>query len=145
MPGTDVPVEAVRAAANALLGTVSSATAHTVARRVFDAAAEAGYVLAPGPGDLGQGARLIGRERLRQVVEEEYFANHDARHTRGELVQAAIWYADETASVMDWPWGEFPKPKGEDRIRDLTKAGALIAAEIDRLAAARPVGLVVAR
>lgn len=39
------------------------------------------------------------------------------------------------ASVpTDWPWDdEWWKPVPDDRVRELTKAGALIAAEIDRL------------
>ena len=33
-----------------------------------------------------------------------------------------------------WPWnGSYWKPTPDDRIKELTKAGALIAAEIDRL------------
>ncbi len=95
--------------------------------------AEAGWVLAPGQHGIGRGIGLIAKERWRQVIVEEYYSNHDARHVNGELVQAAIYYADVTAPVMEWPWGEPPKPKGDDRIRDLAKAGALIAAEIDRL------------
>jgi hypothetical protein len=35
-----------------------------------------------------------------------------------------------------WPWAErFWKPTPDDRVRELVKAGALIAAEIDRLTA----------
>jgi hypothetical protein len=44
----------------------------------------------------------------------------------------AYWYTAE--SPQTWPWapGTF-KPSPEDRVRELVKAGALIAAEIDRL------------
>ena len=91
------------------------------------------------------GAKLIARERNRQVTKEKFTSAHDDEHELGEMTQAAIIYAtaevrqmkmenlDDPFWAEDWPWenGDFkPSP---DAIRNLTKAGALIAAEIDRL------------
>lgn len=91
--------------------------------------------------DKVDGASLIAAERQRQITAEGWTPEHDDEHGDGELVQAAACYAlpphyrvfDEDASApQDWPWdAEWWKPG--DRIRELVKAGALIAAEIDRL------------
>lgn len=78
------------------------------------------------------GADLIAAERKRQLEAEGWSFEHDDEHNRGELALAAAAYA--TGRVTLWPWpgeGSF-KPTG-DSTRDLVKAGALIAAEIDRL------------
>ena len=91
---------------------------------------------------MSTGIELIATERQRQIAEEGWTAEHDSQHTEGELAMAAIAYieADDTdepgklftAASGFWPWsGEWWKPK--DRIRNLVSAGALIAAEIDRL------------
>lgn len=95
------------------------------------------------------GVDLIRAERLRQIEEEGWSPDHDNVHTKGEMAGAAAIYAlhgcgfenphilearrpDVTHKVRIWPWADrFWKPS--DRIRDLVKAGALIAAEIDRL------------
>jgi hypothetical protein len=86
------------------------------------------------------GIELIAEERQRQIEKEGWTAEHDAEHKEGELAIAAACYAypnyDEDWAVqsqMQWPWEKhWWKPSG-DRKRDLAKAGALIAAEIDRL------------
>lgn len=93
----------------------------------------------------GPGIRLLTEERIRQITEEGYSNEHDAAHTSGDLVYAARAYAavydwskkitknQHTADQVGWPWGiEYWKPT-DDPIRNLVKAGALIAAEIDRL------------
>lgn len=98
------------------------------------------------------GIERIAAERQRQIDVEGYTSEHDDRHVRTELLSAAVAYASLTRDQqllpkasklvpgmvshyewMYWPnnWGEF-KPS-EDLIRNLEKAGALIAAEIDRL------------
>lgn len=88
------------------------------------------------------GASLILEERRRQIEEEGYDAMHDRHHTPQDLCRAAAAYAlheDHTDLVADgarnlWPWGaRFWKPKGH--LRNLVRAGALIAAAIDRLLA----------
>lgn len=91
------------------------------------------------------GVELIAKERQRQIDEEGWTAEKHDVHTRGELALAGACYAmwdpegvewtREDAhqyAIWLWPWDEeWWKPK--DRIRNLVRAGALIAAEIDRL------------
>lgn len=94
----------------------------------------------------------IAAERLRQIDGEGRTADHDDGYVAGELASAAAAYA-YVASVPDsmrrlvsgiysiqnlsriadlWPWeAHWWKPK--DRRADLVRAGALIAAEIERL------------
>lgn len=96
------------------------------------------------------GIELIAEERQRQIEIEGFDPGHDReRNDYGELARAAASYAfapfmiDEmregykTPDPM-WPrfWlAKWWKPSPHDRIRELQKAGALIAAEIDRLLA----------
>ncbi len=82
------------------------------------------------------GAESIAAERQRQIDEEGWTAKHDDTFWSGQLVYAAISYArarnrDSRPPGM-WPWtSEWWKPK--DYRSNLVRAGALIAAEIDRL------------
>lgn len=99
------------------------------------------------------GCDLILAERKRQIEAEGWSEQHDASHTHGELARAAACYAigspevkaprrvRQTTGVTTsesvifeqvWPWEERWWKAG-DRVRELVKAGALIAAEIDRL------------
>lgn len=87
------------------------------------------------------GADLIKAERKRQVIAEGWSSDHDDSHDLFELTRAAICYAraaaggggSKTEEPGDWPWTHACwKPK-DDEVRMLTIAGALIAAEIDRL------------
>ena len=84
------------------------------------------------------GIELIAKERRRQIFEEEHSQFDDMEHDCGELADAARCYAldpilkDPLCPPNDWPWvWDKWKPKGQ--IRDLVRAGALIAAEIDRI------------
>lgn len=96
------------------------------------------------------GAALIAAERRRQINVEQFDAIHDSTHNRGELLNAAICYAmddkqraavniaagGEMRSYFEWRWPfdtKWWKPSPADRVKELVKAGALIAAEIDRL------------
>ena len=88
------------------------------------------------------GAEAIEAERIRQMTEENFQADADDLYRQGELIQAAVCYAREhlgwAAGVWPWPmrWWK-PRTSRENLVR----AGALIAAEIDRLdraAAKRP-------
>jgi hypothetical protein len=90
--------------------------------------------------DYARGADLIREERRRQIEQEGYNDLHDRHHTPQVLCRAAAGYAlheDPSKLVADaaanlWPWSkEFWKPK--DQLRNLVRAGALIAAAIDRL------------
>ena len=92
---------------------------------------------------LKTGTELISEERTRQVEEEGYTAEHDAEHPTDDLVKAAIVYAwnyDEPPHSVHanrapsmWPWEESSWKPEDDPVRNLVKAGALIAAAIDRL------------
>lgn len=91
---------------------------------------------------LTRGAQRIAAERARQAMDEGYQTTIDAvinRDNPDMLARAATCYAlpaHERAGRVDllWPWpADAWKPTPGDRIRELEKAGALIAAEIDRL------------
>lgn len=94
------------------------------------------------------GAEQIAAERQRQIDAEGWTPDHDAHHLGDELAYAAIAYATPQVDrdfrynahgeliPHRWPWEQvFWKPAPDDRVRELVKAGALIAAEIDRLQA----------
>jgi hypothetical protein len=85
------------------------------------------------------GALLIAEERQRQIDHEGYDAPHDDEHDDGELLEAARCYlapwpdSEPGDPPEEWPWRVHHWNPGPDRKRDLVKAGALIAAELDRL------------
>lgn len=91
------------------------------------------------------GLNAIALERARQVIVEGWTPEHDDDHTDGSLAVAAACYAleeGERAQVvvdavdpMDaWPWhSDWDKRHKHPRLKQLAIAGALIAAEIDRL------------
>jgi hypothetical protein len=86
------------------------------------------------------GVEMITAERQRQIYAEGWTPEHDAGHEPEALARAAVCYAvppdgsRQHIVNVHWPWRrQFWKPTPDDRIRELTKAGALIAAEIDRL------------
>lgn len=102
---------------------------------------------------MANGVERIAEERARQVEQLGYTALHDSQHDDHDLAFAAACYASPAPVylvrvtehddpkkhgraewVQPWPneWGDF---KRSNRIDELTKAGALIAAEIDRLLA----------
>jgi hypothetical protein len=88
------------------------------------------------------GIELIAEERQRQIEVEGWTPEHDDVHVDGQLARVAASYAMPVGKGRidarrefflsgigeDW-W----KPSPDNRIRELVKAGALIAAEIDRL------------
>jgi hypothetical protein len=98
------------------------------------------------------GVELIAEERQRQIDIEGYNEEHDSQHKVSEFISAAGSYADsavmyalkEEGATNDaltngipflkksfvWGYDAF-KPTG--CLKDLIKAGALIAAAIDRL------------
>lgn len=89
------------------------------------------------------GAALITAERHHQVDVEGFTGGHDDDHEAGELVLAAYGYLTEHDAFGGepcgddppeaWPWGPKWWKPSPDPVRNLVKAGALIAAEIDRL------------
>lgn len=75
---------------------------------------------------------LIGEERRRQIVVEGYDQEHDDQHKDGEIVAAALIYADSTIRTMRGnEWGV--RPQKFTRERQLVIAAALLVAEIERL------------
>ena len=104
------------------------------------------------------GIDLIAEERQRQIDEEGWTAKHDDEHKTGHLALAAALYAtpiklyglnsSPTSLVAfdPWPWvvthnvdgahvhsKHWDKRMKHPRLRQLAIAGALIAAEMDRL------------
>lgn len=85
------------------------------------------------------GIEIIAAERKRQMTVEGWSASHDAAHTDQSIARAAACYAMPERFRPKrfrglWAWGmHWWKPDPDDRVRELAKAGALIAAEIDRL------------
>lgn len=85
------------------------------------------------------GVARISIERQRQLFAEGWSADHDAAHTGGELATAGACYAlangdtESTGVPAAWPFEASWWKPSDDPIRNLEKAGALIAAEIDRL------------
>ena len=79
------------------------------------------------------GAGLIAAERQRQVSEEGWTPEHDDEHIDGYLAIAA---AHLCCGFSD-RWGLYDKHR-HNRQRQLVIAGALIAAELDRLARTAP-------
>lgn len=98
-----------------------------------------------------KGVEMIAVERLRQIEKEKWTPEHDQEeHNDGTMATAAACYAMpipvRNQKVLShplwyslWPWDcrwFNPAPNNkEGRLKDLRRAGALIAAEIDRLLA----------
>ena len=96
----------------------------------------------------GEGAARIIAERGRQKSVEGWTPEHDAQHDDGSLAIVAACYAlNKMPDYEDywyaetcewWPWHpNWDKREKHDRERSLEIAGALIAAELDRLAELR--------
>lgn len=86
------------------------------------------------------GVHIIERERNRQLLDEGFNCVRDDKYINEELALATVSYAMPPRKrsfdwqFIYWPWDEkWWKPTPKDRVRELAKAGALIAAEIDRL------------
>lgn len=107
--------------------------------------ADCGLLIQP-TGATEDGATMIAAERRRQVKTEGWTAEHDDDWEDGQLGRAAEAYrlaasgmlAGSTAKTWKvpphiWPWAHCWWKPSDDPIRNLVKAGALIAAEIDRL------------
>lgn len=91
---------------------------------------------------------LVIKERMRQVDKygytDEHIKNSPEDYGDEELARAAAVYSlpegyrfwsegrDRVSSFFPWD-NEYWKPSPDDRIKELTKAGAMIVAEITRL------------
>lgn len=101
---------------------------------------------------MKSGVDLIKEERERQIKQEGWDSVHDDKHARGQLAIAAACYAAKGSGTEvnvihsnierlssgyieeAWPWSpKWDKRGTHDDKRCLVIAGALIAAEIDRL------------
>ena len=83
------------------------------------------------------GIELIAEERQRQIEKEGWTPEHNDEHNDQSLLAAAVCYAETTLmgegrTIYNWPWDEREFKPSND-VRNLVKAGALIAAEIDRI------------
>ena len=100
------------------------------------------------------GIEQIAAERKRQIQAEDWTPKHDDQHMNGELALVASCYAHNAAiqawdpcfigkhTPLWWPktWSEDKWEPSPDPIRNLEKAGALMAREIDRLERLRDKG-----
>ena len=86
------------------------------------------------------GIELIAEERENHT----HTASHDDTHQHAEIASAGRCYLGhaiglaygmprQTSVPREWPWERTAWKPSETPIHDLVKAGALIAAEIDRL------------
>lgn len=107
---------------------------------------------------MSEGAALIAAERERQITAEGWTPEHDDAHPYGALAAAGACYAllctrwkdssilGESLTSILWPWdrewwkpAQYPDPPytprvhTDKKVKDLVRAGVLIAAEIDRL------------
>ncbi len=114
---------------------------------------------------MTEGTDRIAAERDRQIDELGYTQDHDLQHDDGDLpFAAAVLAAPGTIYLLrvephaaihpehgdggrvewvePWPvgWDRKPVDRSDplERVEELTKAGALIAAEIDRVLAGMP-------
>lgn len=105
------------------------------------------------------GVTLIAEERKRQMDVHGYDSKHDSQYQDGSIADMAAIYAcshrnteiDGRLTIRSAIWGAMPTYPFDwvrsdrdwftdqpDRITELVKAGALIAAEIDRLQNQQP-------
>jgi len=85
---------------------------------------------------LATGVEMIAREREKQISIKGFSAEHDDKHTAGQLALVAAHYANpsDLPAMVPGDWDYHWATKGvRGRIHDLAVAGALCAAEIDRL------------
>lgn len=118
---------------------------------------ETAYGMLGGKGDVMNGSELIAKERKRQIEEEGWSKEHDLEQGCMTLAVAGASYVLDSAAIHSdyhdtwtvkyqdysdsiWPFDEeWFKATPDDPVRQLVKAGALIAAEIDRFLANQPV------
>lgn len=119
---------------NKYAGTISNETADEVLQAIAEATALVALRnrLFADESPVKSPLQDIASERRRQIHEKGWTPEHDDTHDKGELVRAAICYADPSLVDALWPFvGNFPL--GSDRRASLVKAAALLVAEIERL------------
>lgn len=124
------------------LHTTTPTTAPAELAQPFVAAAEDALVIRPPHAIcVGRGMRRINAERYRQIYEKDYNATHDDAHKDRELLKGALWFLAHAvygrvpaAATIPWPFDDLgphgPLPSSEAA---MAAAGAMIAAEFDRL------------
>ncbi|MCV7226083.1 hypothetical protein [Mycolicibacterium komossense] len=98
------------------------------------------------------GATAISAERTRQLFDEGYSLEHDAAHGAIQLIDAALAYTVQAQDRLSeaagegvgsdgpehyWPWDPSTFRPDDDALRSIAKAGALLAAAYDAVAAQR--------
>lgn len=103
------------------------------------------------------GAERIVAERQRQIDVKGFSLEHDATHSTVQFIAAALTYLTQAdfqvryphvpydpqmaLKILDehgfpssvWPWADEDWKASPDPVRNLEKAGALVAAAIDRI------------
>ncbi len=90
------------------------------------------------------GIELIQDERARQIFRKGHTHGHDDHYRESELANAAVCYLAagqaalfggeiDPAILQLWPWQDNDFKPSKDAVENYKKAGALIAAEIDRV------------
>ena len=91
---------------------------------------------------MTSGTDLIAAERKLQIHHHGYQPEQDLSYTRGQLLDAALSYCGAAINIghpsalkppKQWPWAASLFHPSPSPVRNLVKAGALLAAEIDRL------------
>lgn len=96
------------------------------------------------------GISILAAEREDQIA-KGYDAAHDDIHTKGQIADAAFYYLIAATYFLEhpdkvgqklslppaWPWEAEAWKPGTEPVSNLVKAGALIAAEIERLIRAK--------
>lgn len=85
---------------------------------------------------MKKGILLIGIERQEQITKHKHTVKQDAElNASGQLINAALTLIKSKGSALpkSWTTAVVLKMKDKSEIERLTIAGALIAAEIDRL------------
>ena len=88
--------------------------------------------------EIKNGCQLIAEERAKQIEKHGYTPEHDSAYNNNELILAAIAYlegliyGDHIAESL-WPFEKQYLHLEDGRIGTLKKAGAFIAAELDRI------------
>lgn len=108
----------------------------TIKERIYLYSMKEHIALAAENAALSAALTDIIAERQRQQSAEGWTPEHDDEHGKGEMVFAAISYlmavVNPNASHGWWPW-DIAWWKPTTPRRDLVKAAALIAAEIERI------------
>lgn len=135
-PATDAFLASLRAEGAEILRQHPAIQLCSLTHVCDEVAAQLRSQSAASPAPLSAAITDIIAERQRQQSAEGWTQEHDDTHDKAEMVLAAISYlmavVNPNASQGWWPW-DIRSWKPSSGRRDLVKAGALIAAEIERI------------